>query len=228
MGLADVRDPNSLSTKLRRRRDVKLRALISFISNRNGKISIIDMGGTFEYWQRLGIDFLRENKAQVTLINRHAGELSEFQGYEDVFRSEVGDACDLSQYTDGQFDLAHSNSVIEHVETWSNMKSFARESRRVAEFFYIQTPYFWFPVDPHYYKMPFFHWFPRPTRAWLLGAFPIAHSGRIPTVDMAYEVVDRARLLDERQFKFLFPDAKIEFERFGGLRKSLIAIRCDQ
>lgn len=227
MGLADVRDPNSLSTKLRQRRDVKLRALISSISNRNGGISILDMGGTFEYWQRLGVEFLRDNGAKVTLINRHATEISEFEGFEDVFGAEVGDACDLSQYVDRQFDLVHSNSVIEHVETWSNMKSFASESRRVGKFYYIQTPYFWFPVDPHYYKMPFFHWFPRPTRAWLLGALPIAHSGRISTVDMAYEVVDRARLLDGRQFRFLFPDAKIEFERFGGLRKSLIAIRSD-
>lgn len=225
MGLANTRDPNSLSTRLRRKRDVRLRALIASIAKARGGITIIDMGGTLEYWQRVGIDFLREQWAKITLINQYATELSEMEGFEDIFTSAVGDACNLSQFADRQFDLAHSNSVIEHVETWSNMKAFAAETRRVAEFYYVQTPYFWFPIDPHYHKMPLFHWLPRPTRAWLLGVFPIAYSGLIKTTDMAYEVVDRARLLDGRQFRFLFPDATTSFERFSGLPKSLIAIK---
>ena len=225
MGLADTRDPNSLSTRLRRRRDIKLRALIASIAAPTGSISILDMGGTVEYWERLGIDFLRERGATVTLINRSATELSDARTYDGIFNYAVGDACDLSQFGDDNFDLAHSNSVIEHVYTWANMKAFASETRRVATFYYVQTPYFWFPIDPHYYKMPLFHWFPRPTRAWLLSAFPIAHSGTVKTVDAAYEIVDAARLLDYRQFKFLFPDSSTAFERFGGLPKSMIAIR---
>ncbi|WP_082602081.1 methyltransferase domain-containing protein [Phenylobacterium sp. Root700] len=224
MGLADTRDPNSLSTKLRRRRDVRLRAVISSISRSEGGISILDMGGTFEYWQRVGLDFLRGERARITLINRFATELSEFAGHEDIFSAAVGDACDLAQFGDKSFDLAHSNSVIEHVETWKNMKAFAAETRRVAKYYYVQTPYFWFPLDPHYYRMPFFHWFPRPTRAWMLRNFPIAYSGKIQGVDLAFDVVDRARLLDGAQFHFLFPDAKTTFEHVLGLRKSLIAI----
>lgn len=225
MGLADTRDPNSLSTRLRRRRDIKLRQLIASIATPKGSISILDMGGTVEYWERVGVEFLREHGASVTLINRFAGELSDAKTYDGIFSYAVGDACDLSQFKDKVFDLAHSNSVIEHVYTWENMKAFARETRRVANFYYVQTPYFWFPIDPHYYRMPLFHWFPRPTRAWLLSTFAIAHSGRVKTVDAAYEIVDAARLLDFRQFKFLFPDSSTEFERFGGLPKSMIAIR---
>jgi len=45
------------------------------------------------------------------------------------------------------------------------------------------------------------------------------------TVDAAYDVVDAARLLDRRQFRFLFPDGTIAFERFVGLPKSMIGIR---
>ena len=225
MGLADTRDPNSLSTRLRRRRDIKLRALIASIAAPKNSISILDMGGTVEYWERLGVDFLREHGAKVTLINRFATELSDAKCYDGIFSYAVGDACDLSQFQSNHFDLAHSNSVIEHVYTWENMKAFASETRRVANFYYVQTPYFWFPFDPHYYKMPLFHWFPRPTRAWLLSTFPIAHSGKVKTVDDAYQIVDAARLLDYRQFKFLFPDGNTAFERFGGLPKSMIAIR---
>lgn len=225
MGLGDTRDPNSLSTRLRKRRDIKLRELIASIAKPKQSISILDMGGTVEYWERVGIEFLREQGAVVTLINRFATELSDTKSYDGIFSYAVGDACDLSQFPDKKFDLAHSNSVIEHVYTWDNMKSFASETRRVAKFYYVQTPYFWFPIDPHYYKMPLFHWFPRPTRAWLLSTFAIAHSGRVQTVDAAYDIVDAARLLDHRQFRFLFPDAATAFERFAGLPKSMIAIR---
>jgi hypothetical protein len=224
MSLADTRDPNSLSTRLRRRRDVRLRALIEEISAVSGKIDIIDLGGTVEYWQRLGVDFLRAQKARVTIVNVEASELSEIADA-DIFRSEVGDACALTGYADNQFDLAHSNSVIEHVRTWQNMKAFAAEMRRVAPNYYVQTPYYWFPFDPHFYKVPFFHWLPRPIRARLLNRFPIAYSGRMEGIDRAYDVVESALLLDGRQFRFLFPDGATSFERFGGLRKSMVATR---
>ena len=70
-----------------------------------------------------------------------------------------------------------------------------------------------------------FHWLPRPVRARLLTQFPIAYAGRIQSRDAAYEAVDHARLLDAEQFRLLFPDAQVSFERFYGLPKSMIAIR---
>lgn len=225
MGLADTRDPNSLSTKLRRRRDVYLRTLIAKINEGEGRVRILDMGGTIEYWDRVGIEFLRSMKAKVAIVNRHEGELRARDDVADIFSSAVGDACNLSAFSDNNFDLAHSNSVIEHVETWANMKAFARETRRLAPHYYVQTPYFWFPIDPHYYRAPLFHWLPRPTRASLLLKFPIATAGKVSSVDLAYDVVDRARLLDRRQFGFLFPDANLRFERIAGLPKSMVATR---
>lgn len=223
--LGDPRDENSLSTKLRRRRDVKLRALISRIHLESGSVRILDMGGTIEYWHRVGVDFLREIRATVTVVNLEPDELTTAQGDPDIFTTVVGNACNLSGVRDQEYDLAHSNSVIEHVETWSNMKSFAEETRRVAPYYYVQTPNFWFPIDPHYYRFPLFHWLPRPTRASILQSFPVAFSGRIRDVDNAFRVVDAARLLDERQFRFLFPDAEIGYERVAGLKKSLLASR---
>jgi len=223
--LADTRDPNSLSSRLRRKRDVGLRKLIAAVAEERGGVTIIDMGGTAEYWKRLGVDFLQECGAKVTLVNKYATEIGASDDLGGVFKFEVGDACDLSSIEDLAFDLAHSNPVIEHVETWANMKAFAAETRRVASYYYVQTPYFWFPVDPHYYRMPLFHWLPRPTRARLLNAFPLAYSGRVTSVDLAYDIVDRARLLDDRQFAVLFPDADRSYEHFAGLRKSLIAVR---
>jgi hypothetical protein len=222
--LGDPTDPKSLSTKFRRRRDIRLRGLIGSISSRLGAVRILDMGGTVEYWQRVGFEFLRDQNANVTLLNVRDSALTEVGSAHDIFCKHIGDACRLIDFADGQFDLAHSNSVIEHVQTWSNMKAFASETRRVAKHYYVQTPYFWFPIDPHYYRMPLFHWLPRPTRARLLNLLPISsHWGRIKGVDLAFEVVDDARLLDARQFRFLFPEATIIYERFAGLTKSMIA-----
>jgi hypothetical protein len=219
-----IRRRNWISYKLRQRRDVALRALIQSIAEERGAVRVLDIGGRVDYWERVGIDFLRAFKAQVTIINLHETELSAVKTYGDVLATAVGNACNLEQFSDKAFDLAHSNSVIEHVETWGNMKAFGVETRRVATSYYVQTPYFWFPIDPHYYKFPLFHWFPRPLRARFLNLFPISYGGRVKTVDAAFEIVDRARLLDLRQFKFLFPDATHRFEWLG-LPKSMIAIR---
>jgi hypothetical protein len=214
-----------ISDHLRARRDVLLRNQIDQISKTKSSIRILDLGGTEEYWLRVGIDFLRERNVLITLVNLHESELPADSLKHGILTSEVGDACNLPHYADMSYDLVHSNSVIEHVETCANMAKFAAETRRLAPAYYVQTPYFWCPLEPHFYKMPFFHWLPRPLRARLLSALPIAHIGRIKDIGESYNVVDSARLLDGRQFRFLFPDSKTQFEWFMGIPKSLIAIK---
>lgn len=221
----DTADPHSLSSRLRARRDVGLRALIARVHAHAGRVRIIDMGGTPEYWERVGLDFLRGCNAHVTITNLHAAELDRGRRDVDLFAFVTGNACNLEGVADSSFDIAHSNSVIEHVVTWENMRSFAAETRRVAPWHYVQTPYFWFPVDPHFYKLPFFHWMPPSLRARLLMRLPLAHVGRIATLEKAHHVVEGAKLIDMAQMRVLFPDSDIRFERFFGLPKSLIAVR---
>jgi hypothetical protein len=223
--LADTDRLDSLSSRFRARRDVFLRSLISEVSDEKGQISILDLGGSIEYWHRVGLDFLREKKAHVTVLNYVASELKADDYDSALFTPSVGDACELSRYGDGAFDLVHSNSVIEHVGPWSRMKQFAGEARRVGRNYYVQTPYFWFPVDPHFYRFPLFHWLPPPLQATLLNRLPLAHVGRIDSINSAFEALDGTRLLDERQIRIAFPDAKLVRERVLGLTKSLIAVR---
>jgi hypothetical protein len=222
--LADTGDPKSLSTKFRQKRDIRLRGLISDIAAKGG-LRILDVGGSVEYWRRVGLDFLREHQATVTVLNVTATELKAEGADARLFTAVVGDACDLSSIDDGAYDLVHSNSVIEHVGDWARMKQFAAESRRVGRSYYIQTPYYWFPVEPHYYRAPMIHWIPRPLRARILTTFPVTYSGRVKSLDAAYGVLDGTQLIDRRQFEFLFPDATHCRERLMGLVKSLIAIR---
>jgi len=225
MVLADTRDPNSLSSKLRKKRDVKLKLLINSIFTSQNSVRIIDIGGTLGYWERVGFNFLRQNNVECTLVNLHASELDDLGEHTDIFQTMVGNGCNLHDVMDDQFDLAHSNSVVEHVYGWSNMKLFAKELQRVSKAIYVQTPYFWFPFDPHFYKMPFFHWLPRPLRTMLLMRFALAYRGRIDNIDEARSVVDGAVLLDGREMKFLFHDATLTYEKFCGFRKSIIATK---
>src|SRR3546814_8277018 len=75
MSLADTADLQSLSSRLRAKRDVRLRALISAVHDRKGAVRIIDMGGTPEYWERVGLDFLRASNAHVTITHLHETEI---------------------------------------------------------------------------------------------------------------------------------------------------------
>jgi hypothetical protein len=122
------------------------------------------------------------------------------------------------------FDLVHSNSVIEHVGRWDDMKAMAQEVRRLAPSYFVQTPYFWFPIEPHC-STAFFHWVPEPMRVSMLLRRPRWHWGQAPDVDTAMHLIESAVLIDHRMLNALFPDATIHRERFLGLTKSLIAVR---
>ena len=223
--LDDTSRTDSLSTRFRQRRDVRLRDLISQIAAEKKLIRILDLGGTVEYWRRVGVEFLRDASAHVTVLNQLPSELRPEGSDKALFATAVGDACDLPQFGDGAFDLVHSNSVVEHVGNWSRMKSFAAETRRVGQSYYVQTPYYWFPIDPHYYRAPMIHWMPRPWQARILKSFPVAYCGRSGSLDASYEILDSTQLIDGQQFAQLFPDAEITGERILGLTKSLMAIR---
>ena len=138
----------------------------------------------------------------VTGVDRHPGS-----GYPGAHFVQA-DATELP-FGDDEFDIAYSNSVIEHLQP-DLRRAYARELRRVARRWFVQTPNRWFPVEPHA-LLPFVHWLPRPAgRAlWRLGV-----SG---------DPYDEVRLLDARELRRLFPDAVIFRERAGPLTKSLVA-----
>ena len=221
---ADTSSPYSMSTKFRQRRDVRLRTLIEQVSGGRG-LRILDLGGSVEYWRRVGLDFLRSQKAKVVVQNVDQTELKAEDADPDLFTATVGDACHMPQVADGEFDLVHSNSVIEHVGNWARMKQFGSEVRRTGRNYYVQTPYFWCPVEPHFFGAPMIHWLPRPLQARVLAAFPVTQTGRAASLDDAFRVLDGTQLLDHRQMQMVFPDAEISRERIFGLTKSLIAVR---
>jgi len=98
--------------------------------------------------------------------------------------------------------------VIEHVPT-SKREAFAGELRRVARGWFVQTPAYSFPIEPHS-LLPGAHWLPVPARRlyWHLGAA------------RGWEEI---ALLRRAELEALFGPASAE--RVGPLVKSWISIR---
>jgi hypothetical protein len=121
----------------------------------------------------------------------------------------------LLPFDDDEFDVAFSNSVIEHVPRHLQA-AFAAEIRRVARRYFVQTPNRYFPLEPHY-QVPFFQFMPERTQRALNRRFDLGWQARGHWEEI--------RLLSSRDLKRLFPDGQVYRERILGLPKSLLAVR---
>lgn len=205
---------SSVNQRFREKRFRFFRELFATIPQ-TGTIRILDVGGTESYWQNMG--FLPGANIHITLLNL----------YEDVpslpqFTCTRGDATDLSQFTDKEFDLVHSNSVIEHLFTREAQVKMASEVRRVGKRYYIQTPNLYFPVEPHW-VFPLFQFLPFSVRVYLTRKYYLDYIDEKDRQRVAVERIKEVRLLTEGDVRALFPDAKIYREMFLGLKKSITA-----
>jgi Methyltransferase domain len=212
-------DPASIGSKLRRRRSLPLSELIERTYSGKGTCSILDLGGTERYWNILGERFLRERNCAIVLLNPRPSGVRR----PSLFRAVEGDACAV-EADDNAFDIVHSNSVVEHVGSWSRARAFSAETRRLAPSYFVQTPNFWFPWEPHFGFL-FFQLLPIPLQVSLLMRGSRGFFRTCESVSSAVECSESVRLLDSRMMRALFPDARIVRERFLGLTKSFIAIR---
>jgi hypothetical protein len=216
-------NPYSIGSRLRAKRIKPLLSVIYDVYERKGSVNILDLGGTEKYWGILPKGLLEKNNVSITLLN-----LPGKNKLEDGARYKYleGDACDLSSIGDYSFDIVHSNSVIEHVGDWNKMKNFSNGIKRLAKNYFIQTPYYWFPIEPHC-MFPFFHWLPKPIKVFLVMRFSLGHWSRKKDVSDAVITVESARLLDIKMFRALFGESEIIVEKFFFLPKSLIAIHSE-
>jgi len=210
--LSDADDPGSFSNRMRGRRFALFERLVAPLGR---PLKILDIGGTNAFWEMrrwAGLD-----DVSVTLVNLHP----EPQRHANIFPT-AGDATNLPQYADGSFDVAFSNSVIEHLFTFENQLKMAREVRRVGRHYWVQTPNYWFPMEPHF-QVPGWQWMPRWLRVQILRRCACGRRGPIPDPTAARRSIEEVHLLTRRQMRRLFPDAQLYPERFAGLVKSWIA-----
>jgi hypothetical protein len=210
---ADNTRPGSVASRLRRKR---FELLLEVAARFPPPVTVLDIGGTEQYWRMM--DLPAHPHLRVTLVNV-TPSTPDLAGLE----ARVGDARDLATFADSSFDIAFSNSVIEHVGGDAEQRKMAAEVRRVGREYYVQTPNRWFPVEPHF-QFPLFQFLPLELRAALVRRFALGWYRRVPDPARARELVASIRLLSLRQLSALFPDSTIHRERFWGVTKSLVAL----
>jgi SAM-dependent methyltransferase len=94
-------------------------------------------------------------------------ELDRFAAAFPRVRAVRADGRDLP-FRDGEFDLAFSNAVVEHVAGGRDgQRQFVHELCRVGRRVFVTTPNRFFPLEVHT-LLPFVHWLPRGPRERLL------------------------------------------------------------
>lgn len=213
---------HTVQNRFRGKRFKAFQELLDQVLSTKDKVSILDVGGSPVYWNMLPESY--HDRVEICCLN-FEGEFQKYGGLKPGIKVEnmVGDGCHMPQFEDGQFDIVHSNSVIEHVGSFQNMAKFAAETRRVGNAYYMQTPNYWFPIEPHY-AFPFIHWLPDTAKLAIFTNLSLGYAKRC-SFETALVRIDHTRMLSTRMMRHLYPDAAIKFERFMLLRKSITAVR---
>jgi hypothetical protein len=210
-GLADGHSADSFSNRMRGKRFERFEALTASLSR---PLRIIDIGGTTNFWRQRG--WADRDDVEITMVNLHEEPTGDTR-----LRSVVGDATNLSDVADGEYDIAFSNSVIEHLFTHEAQAAMAREVQRVAKALWVQTPNFWFPMEPHF-LVPGWHYLPESVRVAIIQRRQCGWRGPYSNREDAVAAVREVRIMRKRELTRLFPEATLYEERFYGLTKSFV------
>jgi len=182
--------------------------------------SLLDVGGDPGTWTNQ-----EPVVGRIDTLNVHEVAFNEEDFPLHSIRILVGNGCQLT-FTNQSYDIAYSNSVIEHVGTWQDQIQFAQELCRVGRSVWCQTPAFECPIEPHYLT-PFVHWLPRSLQRKILRHFTVWGWMTCPSIAEIEEMVETTRLISRKEMNILFPDCEIHTEYLlPFLPKSYIAIRC--
>lgn len=210
-----VDSPTSLGAQARRRRWDVFAALFPDLE----QLRVVDLGGTVEWWRRAPI-----RPREVVVINLYEPGDSDTPGLRPVH----GDACQARSAldesgVDAAFDLVFSNSLLEHVGGHVNRVALAREVRALAPRHWVQTPYRYFPVEPHW-VFPMMQFLPVAMRTRVARDWPLSHTPSATSAE-ALEEVQWTELIGVTELRGYFPESKVVTERMAGLVKSIVAVK---
>jgi hypothetical protein len=207
-----VDGPASIGQRMRARRWEWFQAEFPDI----GSMSVIDLGGTAEAWLRAPV-----RPASVHVVNLEPEPAEPVASW---IRADQADACNLpDRIGRGSYDLVFSNSVIEHVGGHVQRMRFAESVHKLASVHWVQTPYRYFPVEPHW-LFPGLQFMPLALRARLSYHWPLVHT-KAGSFSEALQASMEVELVSRTEMRFYFPKSDIRAERGLGLVKSLVAIK---
>jgi hypothetical protein len=179
-------------------------------------VRILDVGGDATFWTDGAAAGWED--VQLTVLN-----LQPQPGGVSSIHKIQADARALPFLPDCSFDVAFSNSVIEHVGDWDDQKRMAVEIQRVGKHYFVQTPSRWFPLEPHF-LFPAFQFLPFSWRVWIASRYKAGWYCHPGNLEAAKKEVASIRLLTKKECRRLFPGAEIRTERLLGFAKSYIIL----
>ncbi|HKX17752.1 MAG TPA: class I SAM-dependent methyltransferase [bacterium] len=201
-----------LATRFRKKRLQFFKTLISRLPR---PLTILDVGGNEFFWEQVG--FTQSADVNILLLN-----LTKERVRYRNFTSIQGDARDMREFRNEQFDVVFSNSVIEHVGRYEQQCQMAGEIRRVGKRYWVQTPNRRFPVDPHF-LIPFLQLYPMWLKTLATRYIDIGSFGKIYDRKLAENYFTNShRLLSEHEVRVLFPGGQLYKEKLCGLTKSFV------
>lgn len=199
---------DSLAHRLRNQRTEEFLRRFPDLSS----MRVIDLGGTVDWWLSFPV-----RPDSVTIVNLEIKDSKV-----PHIKTHQGDACSSSLTKLGNFDLVFSNSLIEHVGGPSRRLWLAQNIQTLADNWWVQTPYRYFPIEPHR-VFPGQQWLPLAARARISRQWHLGHM-RSDTYIQAVNDCLNTELLSLTEMRFLFANSEIWKERFMGLTKSIVAI----
>lgn len=173
---------------------------------------VLDLGGTTVSWSVLGL-----RPASVTIVNLdHDGKAP----CEPWMKMVDADACEGGF---GQYDLVFSNSLMEHLGGHARRQQFANVVRESAPAWWIQTPYRYFPIEPHW-VFPGMQFLPFRMRVMICQHWSMLDMPACKDANEAADLVASTELISATEMRTYFPTSEIWFERIAGIPKSLVAI----
>lgn len=206
-----VEGPSSIGARSRLRRWRLFQSLFPDISS----MTVLDLGGTTDSWARAPV-----RPRHVTVLNLvEPGNRSL-----DHVLPVLGDACDPpASVVNHKYDLVFSNSLIEHVGGHAQRTRLSENVASLAPSYWVQTPYRYFPIEPHFLA-PGLQFLPTRVQAQFVRHWPLVHTPPRDLAD-ALSTVQWTELIGITQMRTYFSDADILLERFGGIPKSMVAVR---
>lgn len=187
---------------------------LSWLENIDSPVTILDVGGTENYWKMMGVD--EEFNTHISIVNTISTSM-----VNEKISHIIGNGCNLC-LSNNSFDIVFSNSVIEHVGDLTSQNEMAQEVIRVGKNIFIQTPNKNSFLEPHF-LFPFFQFLPKNWQIWLVKNFKMGLFKKQNTPDEARKLVESIRLLTKMEFLQLFQGAKCFTEKVFGMSKSYIA-----
>lgn len=217
---SDPYNQGSIAYRVRMKRFQLLRDRLQ--ANGLSDIQCLDVGGTRAFWDA-GMSVFPEGMFKIVdIINLPPVSKSEERIGETLIRQDTGDATQLDQYSDNQFDLVFSNSVIEHVGNLSLQKRMADGVKRIGKYWFVQTPAKTYPIEPHFY-FPFFAYLPLHWRSCLHRRFTMGFMPKERNTLKALMDCENTRLLGFKEFSLLFEESEIIKEHLFFLLQSYTA-----